>query len=173
MGSSINAFYVKNEKGLRENQSVASIMLESLIPGSLLFPFRLTFPFRWLHRSFIFNSSCPFDTSFPSFQRFHPVHVLLPFVRSLSCGYVLPFVSTPIQSIRLHACFIATRLFVCYFLPLVSTLPPVTVVTSFLSFQRLPQVVHFVASVLTFHLFYKSNSLLLPFGFTSYSPFVT
>ena len=43
--------------------------------------------------------------------------------------------------------------FVCYFLPLVSTIPPL--VTSFLSFQLLPsvccQVVHFATSVLTFH----------------------
>ena len=50
-------------------------------------------------------------------------------------------------------------------------------VTSFLSFRLLPsvccQVVYFVASVLTFHLVYTIHWLLLPFRFTSYSPFVT
>ena len=50
-------------------------------------------------------------------------------------------------------------------------------VTSFLSFRLLPsvccQVVYSVASVLTFHLVYTIHWLLLPFRFTSYSPFVT
>ena len=111
MGSSSNAFYVKNVHGLRAYQSVASIMLETLSPGSLLLPFCLTLPFHSLQRSFRFNSSRPFDTSFLSFQRFYLVHVLLPFVSSRSCGDVLPFVSIPILSFRLHLCFIATRLF--------------------------------------------------------------
>ena len=67
--------------------------LETLIPGSLLLPFRLTLPLG-------FNSSRPLDTSVRSCQRFHPVHVLLPSVSSHSCGYVLPFVQVPIQYFR-------------------------------------------------------------------------
>ena len=78
------------------------LLLETLIPGALLLSFRLTLPFHLLQRSFRFNSSRPFDTSFLSFQHSHPVHVLLPFVSSRSCGYVLPLVSMPIQSFRLH-----------------------------------------------------------------------
>ena len=144
MGSSVNAFYVKNVEGLRAYQSVASIMLETLIPGSLLLSFRLTLPFHSLRRSFRFNSSRPFDTCFLSFQRFHPVHVLLPFVSSRSCGYVLPFVSIPIQSCRLHVCFIATCLF-RLLLPSFGLLLPsfgfnTPPVSSFLSFQLLPSV---------------------------------
>ena len=50
-----------------------------------------------------------------------------------------------------------------------------TLVTSFLTFQLLPsvccQVVHFVTSVLTFHLVYKPPSLLLPLRFTSYASY--
>ena len=174
MGSSVNAFYVKNVEGLRAYQSVASIMLETLIPGSLLLSFRLTLPFHSLRRSFRFNSSRPFDTCFLSFQRFHPFHVLLPFVSSRSCGYVLPFVSIPIQSCRLHVCFIATCLFRLLLPSFGFNTPPVS---SFLPFVSTPSFrllsSHFVTSVLTFHLVYKPHSLLLPFRFTSYSLFVT
>jgi len=181
LGSSVNAFYVKNVEGLRAYQSVASIMLETLIPGSLLLSFRLTLPFHSLRRSFRFNSSRPFDTCFLSFQRFHPVHVLLPFVSSRSCGYVLPVVSIPIQSCRLHVCFIATCLF-RLLLPSFGLLLPsfgfnTPPVSSFLPFVLTPSFrllsSHFVTSVLTFHLVYKPHSLLLPFRFTSYSLFVT
>ena len=149
-------------------------MLETLIPGSLLLSFRLTLPFHSLRRSFRFNSSRPFDTCFLSFQRFHPVHVLLPFVSSRSCGYVLPFVSIPIQSCRLHVCFIATCLFRLLLPSFGFNTPPVS---SFLPFVSTPSFrllsSHFVTSVLTFHLVYKPHSLLLPFRFTSYSLFVT
>ena len=126
-------------------------MLETRIPGSLLLPFRLTLPFHWLHRSYRFNSSRPFDTSFFWFQRVHPVLVLLPFVLSRSCGYVLSFVSIPIHSCRLHVCFIATRLF--------RLLLPSFRFNSFLPFA----VVHFLTSVLTFPSFIHAIRYFFPF----------
>ena len=132
-------------------------MLETLIPAPLLLSFRLTLPFHLLQSSFRFNSSRTFDTSFLSFQYSHPVHVLLPFVSSRSCG------------------FIVTSLFRLLLPSLSFNTPPRSLVTSFLSFQLLPsvccQVVHFVTSVLTFHLVYKPPSLLLPLRFTSYASY--
>ena len=138
-------------------------MLETRIPGSLFLPFRWTLPFYWLHRSYHFNSSRPFDTSFflistrpsrscTSSFRFKPFMWLRPFIR-VNSYTLLSF----------------TCLFYCN-----SSMP---FVTSFLSFQFLPsvcgQVVRFLTSVLTFHLVYTPHSLLFPFRLTSYSPFVT
>ena len=138
-------------------------MLETRIPGSLFLPFRWTLPFYWLHRSYHFNSSRPFDTSFflistrpsrscTSSFRFKPFMWLRPFIR-VNSYTLLSF----------------TCLFYCN--------SSISFVTSFLSFQFLPsvcgQVVRFLTSVLTFHLVYTPHSLLFPFRLTSYSPFVT
>ena len=138
-------------------------MFETLIPGSLLLPFRLTRPLR-------FNSSRPLDTSVRSFQRFHPAHVLLPSVSSRSCGYVLPFVQVPIQYFRWHACFIATRLFrlllpsfgfnappVSYSLPFLSIPSFRSLLIPFVSSPSCRYVRPFVSPLL------NSHSLLLPF----------
>ena len=147
-------------------------MLEILIPSALLLDFCLTLPFHLLQRSFRFNSSRPFDTSFLSFQHSHPVmyfflsfqavHVVTSF-HSPQClcnpfGYMF-HCNQPILSV--------TSFFKFQHSP--------TLVTSFLSFQLLPsvccQVVHFVTSVLTFHLVYKPPSLLLPLRFTAYTSY--
>ena len=148
-------------------------MLETLIPGSLLLPFRLTLPLG-------FNSSRPLDTSVRSFQRFHPVHVLLPSVSSRSCGYVLPFVQVPIQYFWWHACFVATRLFRLllpsfgfnappgsYSLPFLSIPSFRSLLLPFVSSPSFRYVRPFVSPLL------KSHSLLLPSCVASYSPFVT
>ena len=129
-------------------------MLETLFPARYFFPFikrflsiRYIVPFvstlsvHLILSFFRFNASILFMYFFLSFQAvivvasFHSRQFLYrPFVDMFD---VLQLVS-----------------FVCYFLPLVSTIPPL--VTSFLSFQLLPsvccQVVHCVASVLTFKL---------------------
>ena len=110
---------LKNAEGLRAYVCVASSMLETLIPGSLLLPFRLTLPLR-------FNSSRPLDTSVRLFQRFHPAHVLLPAGSIRSCGYVLPFVQVPIQSI-----LSVKSLFCCN--------SSLSFVNSFFWFQRSPR----------------------------------
>ena len=129
-------------------------MLESSIPGSLLLPFRLTFPSCWLHRSFRFNSSCPFDTSFPSFQRFHPVHDFL------------PFVSTP--SFRL----LSSRSFRCV-RPYVSPLLYIQFLTSSVSFHHLQSVCYLNSFVATpsFHSLYFLPSFLPSFQFNPSLPF--
>ena len=64
----------------------------------VLYPVRFFFPFVSTLRScflylvpFVLNSPLPFATFFPSFQRFHPVHLPLPFMSMRSCRYFLPF----------------------------------------------------------------------------------
>ena len=154
---------LKNAEGLRAYVCIASSMLETLIPGSLLLPFRLTLPLR-------FNSSRPLDTSVRSFQRFHPAHVLLPSVSSHSCGYVLPFVQVPIQYFLWHACFITTRLFrlllpsfgfnappASYSLPFLSIHSFRSLLLPFVSSPSFSYVRPFVSPLS------KSHSLLLPF----------
>ena len=151
-----NALYLrkKEKEGLRAYQGVESIMLETLIPTRYFFPFvqRVpsiryivpfvsTLPIHLILPLFRFNASILFMYFFLSFQA---VHVVASFH---SCQFLyIPFVD---MFVLLQLVF-----FVCYFLPLVSTIPPL--VTSFLSFQLLPsvccQVVHCVASVLTFKL---------------------
>ena len=101
-------------------------MLETLIPGALLLSFRLTLPFHLLQRSFRFNSSRPFDTSFLSFQHSHPVHVLLPFVSF----HVSQFLYNPFG-----------YMFYCNW--------PISFVASFFKFQHSPTL---VTSFLSFQL---------------------
>ena len=158
---------------IRRSQSISGRRINHVrnsYPGSLLLPFRSTLPFHSLHCSFRFNSSRPFDTAFVSFQRFHPVHVLLPFVSSRSSGCVVPFVSIPIQSFRWHVCFIATRLFrlllpsfgfnappVSYSLPFLSIPSFRSLLIPFVSSPSCHYVRPFVSPLL------NSHSLLLPF----------
>ena len=80
---------------------IASVFLLQLFPSIRCFlPFVSTLcnPVRCFFRIYVvpsalnrFNSSLPFATSSPSFQRFHPVHLPLPFMSMRSCRYFLPF----------------------------------------------------------------------------------
>ena len=119
---------------------------------------------------------------FPFIKRFLSIRYIVPFVSTLSVHLILSFFRFNASILFMYFFFLSfqavivvasfhSRQFlyrpfvdmfdvlqlvslVCYFLPLVSTIPPL--VTSFLSFQLLPsvccQVVHFHTSVLPFHL---------------------
>ena len=146
---------------LLSSRSFRYVRLTSFIytPHSLLyfFPFVSPLTARLLLELFCCNSFLSFVILpsfrlkfklFPSVRPFLPFQ-LFPFIR-----YCLPFVST----LSFHS-----------LLPSFHFNSDIPFVACFPSFQA----VHFVTSVLTFHLFYKSNSLLLPLRFTSYSPFVS
>ena len=161
-----------NTEGLRAYQSVESIMLETLIPARYFFPF--------IKRFLSIRYIVPFVSTLS-------VHLILSFFRFNASILFMYFFFLSFQAVIVVASFHSRQFLyrpfvdmfdvlqlvslVCYFLPLVSTIPPL--VTSFLLFQLLPsvccQVVHFVTSVSPQHL----HLLLLPFCVTSYSPFVT
>ena len=110
---------------------------------------------------FVLNSSLPFVTFLPSFQRFHPVHChgvhivnSLPFVSMFpsssftSSFRFKPFISSPpfLSFLGFNSSFLSVLLF--------------------LSFQ----LVHFIASVLSLQLF-PSIRYFLPFVSTLFHPF--
>ena len=131
-----------------------SFRFNSFESGSLLlpFPFNSSLPFP-IQCAFRFNSSLPFVTSFPSFQRFHPVHLPLPFVSMFpSRSFTSSFRFKPLTSLPPFFRFNSSFLFVLLFLTFLSC-----------------QLVHFIASILSLQLF-PAIRYFFPFVSTLFHP---
>ena len=148
---------------------ITSVLSLQLYPSiRYFFPFVSTLRFCSLYLvPFVLNSSLPFVTSFPSFQRFHPVHLpiftpsfhfnafisLLPFL-SFQCfqpvRLPLPFVSS--RSLRYLLFFASTLISCssCSSLPSFPVNPSISLRPSFRCTSSLP----FVTSFLSFQLFF-------------------
>ena len=134
-------------------------------PVRYFFPFVSALSFCSLYVvPFVLNSSLPFVTSPPSFQRVHPVHLPLPFISRRSFRYVTSWSSCLSFPSRSFTSSFRFRSFI--------SLPPsfrfnssFLLVLLFVSFQ----LVHFIVSVLSLQLF-PSIRYFHPFASTLFHP---